>query len=88
MLVKVGQCWSILVSVSQCWSPHLAVQTATVLIAGGAVKPLVAGGALEAAFVPLGAAGQLLLRGVNRLQADAAVVGHLCVFLNDHFFEI
>ena len=74
-----------LVNTCQCWSPHLAVQTATVLIAGGAVKPLVAGGALEAAFVPLGAAGQLLLRGVNRLQADAAVVGHLSVFLNDHF---
>ena len=85
MSVIVGQCWLMLVNVSQCWSPHLAVQTAAVLVASGAVQPLVAGGALEAALVPLEAPGQLLLRSVNSLQTDTAVVGHLSVFLNDHF---
>ena len=80
MLVDAGQCKSVLVT-----SSHLAVQTAPVLVAGGAVQPLVAGGALEAALVPLEAPSQLLLRSVNRLQTDTAVIGHLSVFLNDHF---
>ena len=64
---------------------HLAVEAAPVLVAGGAVQPLVAGRALEAALVPLEAAGQLLLSRVNCLEAHAAFVGQLIVFLNDHF---
>lgn len=50
----------------------------------GAVQHLVAHGALEAALVPLEAAGQLLLSCVDRLEAHPAVVGHFIVFLNDH----
>ena len=63
---------------------NLAVEAAPVLVAGGAVQSLVAGGALEASLVPLEAPGKLLLRRVHRLQTHAAVVGHLVIFLNDH----
>ena len=64
---------------------RLAEELAVPDVVVGAVQHLVAHGALEAALVPLEAAGQLLLRSVNRLQTDTAVIGHLSVFLNDHF---